>query len=120
MLISLTFNLAEMGQSSLLHAECGENLGPEKHEISDGKRCHHETKAPYQHVADGRTELRSARLFCCLDDLAVFLFFHYVLAACSTITLIGPRGQRVMLGDVPEPYDHDGGPDPRQRDGVRL
>jgi hypothetical protein len=83
MLISLTFNLAEKGhnlaekgQSSLLHAECGENLGPEKHEISDGKRCHHETKAPYQHVADGRTELRSARLFCCLDDSAVFLFSH--------------------------------------------
>jgi hypothetical protein len=69
------------GQPSFLHTECGENLGPEEHEISHSKRCHHETKAPYQHVADGRTELRSARLFCCLDDLVGFLFSHCVLAA---------------------------------------
>jgi hypothetical protein len=74
------------GQRSLLHAECRANLGPEKHEISDGKRRHHKTKATYQNVADGRTELRSARLFCCLDDLAVFLFPHLVLAACSITT----------------------------------
>src|SRR5450755_3917160 len=79
-------------------------LGPEKHEISDGKRCHHETKAPYQHIADGRTELRSTRFFCCLDDLAVFLFSHL----CASLhvrpsRLIDPRGQRVMWGDVPKP-----------------
>ena len=92
MLISLTFILAKMapfyssGKGTLLHVECGESLGPKKHEISKGKRRHHETKAPYENVADGRTELRSARLFCCLDDLAVFLFSHYVLAACSTMT----------------------------------
>jgi hypothetical protein len=103
MLISLTFILAEKVGLPFCMLNAGEHLGPEKHEISDGKRRHHETKAPYLHVADGRTELRSARLFCCLDELAVFLFSHCVLAACSTITLIGPRGQRVMLGDVPKP-----------------
>ena len=65
-----------------MDAEYGENLGPEKHEISDRKRRHHETEAPYQHVADGRTELRSARLFCGLDDLAAFVFSHCVLATC--------------------------------------
>jgi hypothetical protein len=69
MLILLTFILAEKVSLTLWHAACGEDLGPEEHEIGDGKRRHHETKAPYQHVADGRTEFRSARLFCCLDDL---------------------------------------------------
>jgi hypothetical protein len=96
------------GQPCLLHAECGENLGPEKHEISDGKRCHHETKAPCQHVADGRTALRSARLFCSLDDLAVFLFSHFLFSHVSSLHVrpsrhIAPREQRVMLGDVPKP-----------------
>src|SRR5450755_1780817 len=69
-------NLAEKVTFSSANGECGENLGPEKHEIRDGKRRHHQTKAPNQHLADGRTELRSARLFCRLDDLAVFLFSH--------------------------------------------
>jgi hypothetical protein len=50
------------------------DLSPEKYEINDRKRCHHETKAPHQHVADGRTTLRSPRLDCCLNDSAFFLF----------------------------------------------
>jgi hypothetical protein len=96
-------NLAEKVTFSSADAECGENLGPEKHEIRDGKRRHRQTKAPNQHVADGRTELRSARLFCRLDDLAVFLFSNLSSLQVLPSRLTDPRGQRAMLGDVPKP-----------------
>jgi hypothetical protein len=43
MLIFADICFSGKGQPSFLHTECGENLGPEEHEISHGKRRHHET-----------------------------------------------------------------------------